>query len=117
MNDYCIIKHGFIDKNILNAINKKEIDSNYHITPKKDDLYSFILNKNLNLPIENSQQKVHDDYFKNEVIIDLNLSNLNQDILLEMTDSGYLIFYICNIPYHFYIGEKNVLDFIDCFFK
>ncbi len=84
---------------------------------KKNDLYSYILNKNLNLPIENSQQKVHDDYFKYEVIIDLNLSNLNQDILLEMTDSGYLIFYICNIPYHFYIGEKDVLDFIDYFFK
>ena len=56
MNDYCIIKHGFIDKNILNAINKKEIDSNYHITPKKDDLYSMVrledinrYNKSLNL--------------------------------------------------------------------
>lgn len=100
-----------------NKVKNKKLSQRKISKIKKDDLYSFILNKNLNLPIENSQQKVHDDYFKNEVIIDLNLSNLNQDILLEMTDSGYLIFYICNIPYHFYIGEKNVLDFIDCFFK
>ncbi len=84
---------------------------------KKDDLYSSILNKNLNLPIEKSQQKIYNDYFKYEIIIEFYLSNLNQDILLEMTDSGYLIFCVCNIPYSFKIGEKDVLNFIDYFFK
>lgn len=84
---------------------------------KKDDLYDCILNKNLNLPIEKLQQKIYNDYFKYEIIIEFNLSNINQDMLLQMTDSGYLIFNICNIPYFFYIGEKDILDFIDYFFK
>lgn len=40
MNDYAIITHGFIDNNILECIKNKEIDSNYHMTPKETDLYS-----------------------------------------------------------------------------
>ena len=84
---------------------------------KKDDLYSSIFNKNLNLPIEKSQQKIYNDYFKYEIVMEFNLSNLNKDILLEMTDSGYLIFSVFGIPYSFKIGEKDVLDFVDYFFK
>ena len=40
MNDYSIIKHGFIDNNILNEMDI--IDDNYHIRPKETDLYSYV---------------------------------------------------------------------------
>ena len=42
MNEYAIITHGFKDNNILSAIKNKELDENYHVTPKKTDLYSMV---------------------------------------------------------------------------
>lgn len=56
MNDYAIITHGFIDNCIKEALNKKEINESFHVTPKKTDLYSRLtleeinnLNKKANL--------------------------------------------------------------------
>ena len=40
MNEYSIIKHGFIDNNILDELDI--IDKSYHIRPKETDLYSFV---------------------------------------------------------------------------
>lgn len=116
----------FKDNSNINTISynyfdeKKSKVKNKSLSQKKikiDDLYSSIFNKNLNLPFENSQQKIYNEYFKYEVVIDINMTNLNQNILLKMTDSGYIIFNICGFQYAFYIGEKEVFDFVDCFFN
>ena len=40
MNEFAIIKHGFIDNNILNELDI--IDDNFKINPKETDLYSFV---------------------------------------------------------------------------
>lgn len=48
MNEYAIITHGFKDRNILSAIKNKEIDSNFHITPKETDLYSMVRLEDIN---------------------------------------------------------------------
>ncbi len=48
MNDYAIIKHGFMDKNIKESLKKNLIDNNFHITPKKDDLYSMVRLEDIN---------------------------------------------------------------------
>ena len=42
LNEFAIIKHGFIDNNIINSKENNLIDSNYKITNRKDDLYSFV---------------------------------------------------------------------------
>lgn len=42
MNEYAIIKHGFIENKIIEAKNNNEIDNNYHITPIETDLYSMV---------------------------------------------------------------------------
>ncbi len=42
MNEYAILTHGFRDNYIKEAIQNKEVDSNYHITPKLEDLYSMV---------------------------------------------------------------------------
>ena len=42
MNEYALITHGFIDNNIKESINNNLIDNNYKITPKENDLYSFV---------------------------------------------------------------------------
>lgn len=56
LNEYAVITHGFIDNNIKESMKENLVDKNFKITPKKDDLYSFVrledidyLNKKLNL--------------------------------------------------------------------
>lgn len=56
MNEYAVIKHGFIEGTIKNDIKNNLIDKDFHITPKEDDLYSMVrledideLNKTCNL--------------------------------------------------------------------
>ncbi len=48
MNEYAVITHGFRDNNILNAIENKEVDKNFHITPKETDLYSMVRLEDIN---------------------------------------------------------------------
>ena len=42
MNEFAIITHGFIDNNINESIKDNLIDKDYMITPKENDLYSFV---------------------------------------------------------------------------
>lgn len=42
MNEYAIITHGFMDNNIKDAINNHLVDKSFHITPKENDLYSYV---------------------------------------------------------------------------
>lgn len=46
MNEFAIIKHGFIDNNILNEMDI--IDDNFKINPKDTDLYSFVRLEDIN---------------------------------------------------------------------
>ena len=40
MNDYAILTHGFRDNYIKESIKNKEVDENFHVSPKETDLYS-----------------------------------------------------------------------------
>lgn len=42
MNDYAIITYGFIKKHILEAIENKQVDENYHMLNLAEDLYSMV---------------------------------------------------------------------------
>ena len=54
MNEYGILTNGFKNKNILQAIVEKRVDTNFHVISKEDDLYSF--------------ERLEDiDYYKNQV--------------------------------------------------
>ena len=48
MNEFAIIKHGFIDGNIKNSIENNLVDNDYKITPKITDLYSFVRLEDIN---------------------------------------------------------------------
>ena len=41
MNEYAIIKHGFMEKKIKESLKNDLVDKNFHITPKNTDLYSM----------------------------------------------------------------------------
>ena len=46
MNEFAIIKHGFIDNNILEELDS--INNDYKIISKEDDLYSFVRLEDIN---------------------------------------------------------------------
>lgn len=48
MNEYAIIKHGFMEDKILDAIKNNEVDEDYHVSPKDDDLYSMVRLEDIN---------------------------------------------------------------------
>lgn len=48
MNDYAILIHGFRDNNIIESLNNNEVDSNFHVSPKKTDLYSRVTIDDIN---------------------------------------------------------------------
>lgn len=48
MNEYAIIKHGFMEKNIKDSVKNNLIDNKFHITPKSDDLYSMVRLEDIN---------------------------------------------------------------------
>ena len=48
MNEYAVIKHGFMENNIASAIKNGDVDKTFHITPKETDLYSMVRIKDIN---------------------------------------------------------------------
>lgn len=48
MNEYAIITHGFKENYIKESLNNNLIDKDFKITPKENDLYSFVRMKDIN---------------------------------------------------------------------
>lgn len=48
MNDYAIIRHGFMDNTIMDAVKNKAVDNTYHINSKNTDLYSYVRLEDIN---------------------------------------------------------------------
>ena len=99
LNEYAIITHGFIDNNILESIDNGLIDDNFKITPKDEDLYSFVRLEDIN-------------YLKDIVKLK-RIKILSQDgpteyikkTINKMNDKTFNTF----LDYHFKTCEKNEL--------
>ena len=48
LNDFAILKHGFIDGYIKSSIKEELIDKDFHIKSKSDDLYSMVRLEDIN---------------------------------------------------------------------
>lgn len=99
MNDYAIIKHGFMENKILESINNNELDNNFHVTPSSDSLYSYLniddinaLNKKVNLK-------------RIKIISTDGAANYIRNFLNKMDDLTFKTF----INYHLSICERNDL--------
>ena len=57
MNDYAIIRHGFMDNTIMDAVKNKDVDNTYHINSKNTDLYSYVRLEDINDLIKLSDLK------------------------------------------------------------
>ena len=98
LSDYAIIRHGFMDKNILDSIKCGKVDDNFNILSTEEDLYSYVslekiseLNQTANLqrlqiispdgPTDYIRQyinKLTDDEFKNYLkFVEKNSANPN----------------------------------------
>lgn len=83
MNDYAILKHGFIDNNFLAKKNK--VNVNYQILSDKNDLYSYVrlneidlLNKEANLKLLNRiTPDGLTDFFRKEI------NNMSEELFTE----------------------------------
>lgn len=97
MNEFAIIKHGFMDNNILKELDI--IDDNFKIHPKDTDLYSFVRLEDI-------------DYLKNKVHLK-RVKIINQDGPTEymkndinkMDEETFELF----IKYHLSICERKEL--------
>lgn len=49
MNEYAVIKHGFVEGNITKEFENGNIDENFHIISRENDLYSFDRLDDINL--------------------------------------------------------------------
>ncbi len=48
MNDYAVVKHGFMEKSIADSVEKNKVDINYNVMSTEDDLYEYVSLDNIN---------------------------------------------------------------------
>lgn len=48
MNDYAILTYGFMKQNILDSINERRVDENFHVINTDDDLFSMVRLEDIN---------------------------------------------------------------------
>jgi len=98
MNDYAIIKHGFIDGFIKEKIN--DIDNDFHIKNKESELYAYYrledidnLNKELNFKrIDIFTQDLLTDYFRKDINkMDEETFKLYMDYVYKVSNKKELI--------------------------
>lgn len=97
MNDYCVIRYGFKENNIMNSINNNEIDGNYKIVSWTYNLYSPVrledidkYNKIVNLK-------------RIKIITPDGPSNYIRDVLNKMDDNTFNEY----IKYHLSTCERK----------
>ncbi len=97
MNDYCIIKHGFRDNFIKDALKSGNVDANYHVVSKEDDLYSVVRLEE----IDELNNLSHLERIK--IIAPDGAANYMRDILNKMDAETYQKF----IEYNLSICERK----------
>ena len=96
MNDYAVIKHGFIEGKIKESIINNEINDDFKITPKKTDLYSMVTLDDIN----NINKEVNLERIK--IVASDGPANYIRHILSKMDDEDFNTF----IKYHLSTCER-----------
>lgn len=99
MNEYCLIRHGFKEGYLKEAIANKMINDDYKIISWQDDLYSPVRLENI-------------DYFNKEVELERikivssdGPANYMRDVLNKMDDEEFMLF----LDYHLKTCERKEL--------
>lgn len=99
MNEYAIITHGFIEGNIKESINNHLLDENYNITPKQDDLYSFVRLEDID------DLKDVCDLKRIKIVSQDGCAEYMKKTINQMDDETFKIF----LDYHFKTCERKEL--------
>lgn len=99
MNEYAIIKHGFIENQITKSIEDHLVDSHFHVTPKTDDLYSMVRIED----IKKYQRKANLKRIK--MLAQDGPSDYIRSVINHMTEEEFEIY----LQYHFSTCERKEL--------
>lgn len=93
MRDYAIIKHGFINQNILSSLNN--MDSNFNIISDNKDLYSYSTLKDINLLNEKCNLK------RVKILTPDGLTDILRKDINKLTDEEFDLY----LKYHLSVCE------------
>ena len=99
MNEYAIITHGFRDNNIISSIENNLVDSNYHITPCHDDLYSMVRIEDIN------RYKDKTGLQRVKILAQDGPSDYLRSVINKMDDETFAVF----LDYHLKTCERKEL--------
>jgi len=99
MNEYAIITHGFIDGNIKESLKDNLLDNDYKITPKKEDLYSFVRIEDINF------LKDHLSLKRVKIISQDGPTEYIKKVINKMDEETFNIY----LDYHFKTCEREEL--------
>lgn len=86
MNDYAVVKHGFIENTIEESVTKNKVDINYNIMSTEEDLYDYISLETINrLKAESSLERV-------TIFTPDGPANYIRPALRDMSKEGYELF-------------------------
>ena len=96
MNDYCIIRYGFRENNIMDCIEKNMIDNNYHCIAWEDQLYSPVRIEDIDYYNKSTNLE------RIKIVSPDGASNYIRSSLNKMDDSTFEKF----LDYHFKTCER-----------
>lgn len=97
MNDYAVMKHGFIDKYIKYAMDNNCLDKDYKIISKNNDLYSMVRLEDINY-----LKKVC-DLKRVKIILQDGLTDYFRKEINSLSEEEFNLY----LDYHFKICEKK----------
>ena len=97
INDYAIMKHGFIDKNIKAAFEKGNVNQQFHVVSKENDLYSFVTMEEID-KLKNECKLVREKIISQDGLTDYFRREIN-----SLDEEEFKLY----LKYHFSICEKN----------
>ena len=96
INDYAIMKHGFIDKNIKSAFEKGNVNEEFHVVSKENDLYSFVTMEEID-KLKNECKLVREKIISQDGLTDYFRREIN-----SLDEEEFKLY----LKYHFSICEK-----------
>lgn len=97
MNEYAVIRHGFKEREIINSLNNKILDDNFHIINDQDGLYSYVRLEDIN----SLNQKVNLKRIK--ILSPDTVANFFREYINKLTEEEFNLF----IKYHLSICERE----------
>lgn len=86
MNDYAVVKHGFIENTIGESVKNNKVDINYNVMSTENDLYDYMSLENINrLVVDSNLERI-------EIFTPDGPANYIRPALREMDEESFELF-------------------------